>query len=111
MKIATIITLVLTILGLAFSWWATEMGLGAGQRIYDAHAKADVGVSSKDWTVTAKAIDDIRWGLKDLRISQGFVGLGLVVAFPMCIVSFILSILAWKRSRTRRPENNARSVT
>jgi len=111
MKTALIVTLVLAILGLAFAWWAAAMGLGAGRRIYDARAKADVGVSSKDWTVTAKAVDDIHWGLKDLMISQGLVGLGLVVAFPMCIVSFVLSILVWKRGRTRPPENNARDVT
>ncbi len=52
MKTALIITLALTILGLAFAWWAAEMSFGAGKRIYDAHAKADVGVSTKDWTVS-----------------------------------------------------------
>jgi hypothetical protein len=97
MKIATIITLTIAILGLTLVWWGTEATIGATGRMHEGYVKADSGVTSRDWSATAQGVDTIHWEFKNLPIYQGVLSLGLIVALPFSIISLVLCILAYRK--------------
>ena len=99
MKIAAIITLIIAIIGLSLAWYGADGDYDATFRIQRGYEKADVGISSKDWSVAHEGVDTIRWGLKDIRIYQGVLGLGLLTGLSFSITSLVLIILAYRKKQ------------
>ncbi|HWZ95150.1 MAG TPA: hypothetical protein VNW30_08155 [Opitutaceae bacterium] len=104
MKIASIITLVIAILGLTLACWNAQIAFSDGQRIYEGYTKADNGVTGSDWSMTAQGLDTIHWALKDIRISQDILALGLAIAVTFSVVSFVLLILVSRKKWSQSPE-------
>ena len=104
MKTAAIITLIIAIIGLSLAWYGADGNYDATFRIQKGYEKADVGISSKDWSVAYEGVDTIRWGLKDIRIHQGFLGLGLLTGFSFSFASLLLIILAYRKKSNKAIE-------
>jgi hypothetical protein len=97
MKTAAIITLIIAIIGLSLACYGANGNYYGTFRIQNGFEKAGVGISDKDWSVAYEGVDTIRWGLKDIRIYQGFLSLGLLISFPFSIISLFLFILAFRK--------------
>ena len=97
MKKAAIITLIIAIIGLSLAWYGADGNYDATVRIQKGYEKADTGISSKDWSVAYEGVDTIRWGLKDIRIQQGFIGIGLLIGLSFSIASLLLIVLTYRK--------------
>ena len=99
MKTSAIITLIIAIIGLSIAWYGADGNYDATFRIQKGYEKADAGISSKEWSAAHEGVDTIRWGLKDIRIDQGILSLGLLISLPLSITSLVLIILAFRKKR------------
>lgn len=107
MKIASIITTVIAIIGCLIFWRGAEGAYAAGARLDRSYEKTDAGIRAKDWAATSQGLDEVHWELKDLRVFQGIEGLGILICLPATVASLVLISLTKNRTNStplRTPE-------
>ena len=90
-------TLVLSILALAFTAWASVVVHSAQRQISDGITQARSGAGEGNLQLVASGVDAAWKGEKNLGIGLGLINLGLVSSAALCVTSLVFILITPKK--------------
>jgi hypothetical protein len=97
MKTAAIIAIILTLIGLSFTWLLDNDACNAAARIDAACKKIETNLGNGDVAGATRCLHGLEITMKGLRLDQEVQRLGILIALPSFIGALILLIFAIRK--------------